>query len=151
MFTGMTDDRSRVEHEPDKKGIALYHHVFAREGFDGAAKTIYRLTYDASQRFPGVPRFLFLDIDGHRNPAGGFDHEMFELLQEFLLGFLAKYVTEIQTPLYHVKASSGRVQEDPPSEDLRVFASEEQAEQVRAELESHGVDFEFYAPRPRDD
>jgi hypothetical protein len=85
------------------KGIALYHVVFEGEGFEGSVEHIYRLVKNAQDNHPNQKRFLFLDIDGHRNEDGGFDHDMYELQRHFLLGFLAPYLTEIHMPLGAVK------------------------------------------------
>src|SRR6202000_1126183 len=41
-------------------------------------------------------------------PEGGFDHDMFELQKEFLIGYLLQFVTEIRTPLYHVRNNRGQ-------------------------------------------
>jgi hypothetical protein len=144
----MSDERSRIEQKGAGKPVILYHRVFEREGFEDAAQALHKLTYDASQHFPGVGRYLYLDIDGHRNPAGGFDHDMFELLQEFLIGHLSRYLTEIHTPLYAAKADPNRTQEDPPTE-LKIFATKEQAEQVRADLETRGFELRVDVPPRR--
>jgi hypothetical protein len=42
---------------------------------------------------------LYLDIDGHRNAAGGWDHDMYELQRHFILGFMSEYLSAIHVPL----------------------------------------------------
>lgn len=59
--------------------IVIAHVVSAHEDFDHAAHTLFRLLRDTQRRHPGCPRALYLEIDGHRNAAGEFDHDMFEL------------------------------------------------------------------------
>jgi HNH endonuclease len=85
------------------KGIVLYHAVFEDEGFEISVKYIHGLLKDAQDNTPNQKRFLFLDIDGHRNKNGGFDHDMYELQRHFLLGFLAPYFTEIHMPLWAIR------------------------------------------------
>ena len=87
----------------DESGVALYHCVDENEGFNEAAQAIFELVMDAQNKFPGKKRHLYLDIEEHRNGAGGFDSEMFELQKDFVLGFLLQFVTEVNTPLYHAK------------------------------------------------
>lgn len=81
--------------------IAIYHVVYAHEGFEQAANVLHELVCRAIETSPGQRRRLFLDIEGHRNKAGGWDHDMFELQRDFLLGFLMPFLSEIKTPLYH--------------------------------------------------
>jgi len=81
------------------RGVALYHRVFKHEDFEKAAQDIFSLTRDAHEKWPGKPRYLYLDIEGHRNTAGGFDAEMLELQREFLLGFLGQHFMRMCIPL----------------------------------------------------
>ncbi|MFI9367057.1 HNH endonuclease [Kitasatospora sp. NPDC053057] len=85
------------------KGIAIYHDMKVYENFERAAARIFECVQLAERRHPGVPRFLYLDIQGHRNEQGGFDHDAFELIQHFLLGFLGDYLSEIDTPPFTAK------------------------------------------------
>lgn len=86
-----------------KQGIAIYHRVMKRENFEVAAKALFRLLVNAQKQAPDQPRGLYVDIDGHRNKAGGFDNDMFELQVEFGMGFLAQFFEEVHFPLYSVK------------------------------------------------
>jgi hypothetical protein len=88
-----------------KKGTAVYHAVKRHEDFETAAQMLFELTREAAQRFPGKPRHLFLDIDGHRNSEGGFDHDMLELQQQFLMEFIGPYYSEVHAPLVNFKNS----------------------------------------------
>jgi hypothetical protein len=80
-------------------GVAIYHVVYKREKFEIAAQTLLRLVKTAETKFPGKPRRLYLDIEGHRNPNGGFDFDMFELQNEFVIGFLSKFLSSVSMPL----------------------------------------------------
>lgn len=83
--------------------IALYHRVTPEDTFEVTAQMLFDLLLKAVAAHPGQPRSLYLDIEGHRNDAGGFDPDMFELQKDFLIGHLGEYLSEIRTPLYHVK------------------------------------------------
>ena len=61
---------------------------------------------------------FFLDIEGHRNSEGGFDHEMFELLNEFLMGFLGPFIKEARTPLIHF--INPQLQDNDLPDELRI-------------------------------
>ncbi|MFQ6143631.1 HNH endonuclease [Streptomyces seoulensis] len=106
---------SPEESEPDgtTKGIALYHDMRVEEDFTKCATRLFSILKRAAATSPGAPRYLFLDVQGHRNAAGGFDADAYEIIQEFLLGFLSPYLTEISTPLYRVKIT-GPQREDVP-------------------------------------
>lgn len=105
------------------KGIAIQHTVFAEENFQTAARMIYKLIYTAQQNFPNQKRILYLDIEGHRNGAGGYDHDMMELQKDFILGFLMPYITAVHMPLISVE--NKKLQKNELVEDLAIFAEEE--------------------------
>ncbi|MFC8336038.1 HNH endonuclease [Streptomyces rubiginosohelvolus] len=91
------------EADAKPKGIALYHDMRVEEDFAKCATRIFSILKKAAATNPGAPRYLYLDIQGHRNAAGGFDTDAFEIIQEFLMGFLSPYLTEISTPLYQAR------------------------------------------------
>ncbi|MEV8451820.1 HNH endonuclease [Streptomyces sp. NPDC052095] len=83
------------------------------EDFTKCATRLFTILKQAAATAPGAPRHLFLDVQGHRNAAGGFDADAVEIMQEFLLGFLGPYLTEISTPLFQVR-NPGPQREDVP-------------------------------------
>ena len=85
--------------EPGDKFVAIYHVVLEGEGLEESAQILFQMLHEAQEMQPDRPRKLFLDIDGHRNAHGEFDGEMLQLQQEFVYGFLRRYVTEIHCPL----------------------------------------------------
>lgn len=85
------------------KGILIYHCVFSHETFEESAKILFELVSKAAKKFPRRPRHLFLDIEGHRNKAGGFDRDMFELQAHFILGFLMPFLNAAHLPLIGVR------------------------------------------------
>jgi hypothetical protein len=92
--------RSRVE--PGDKAVAIYHVVYAHEGFEESAQALFKLIQDAQRLQPGKKRKLFLDIEGHRTSEGGFDSDMRELQEKFLLGFLGQFLSEVHSPLINL-------------------------------------------------
>ena len=79
---------------------ALYHVVYVHEGFEESAQALFRLVKRAEEVSPGKPRSLILDIEGHRDGEGRFDRDMRELQQDFVLGFLSRYLSQIHIPLF---------------------------------------------------
>lgn len=106
----------------DKKGIALYHRVMRRENFEKAAKDIVGLLQNAQKSNPDAPRFLYVDIDGHRNEAGGYDSDMLELQKEFGVGFLLPFFTEVNFPL--VSVTNPKEQNNDVPDGFEIFNAE---------------------------
>lgn len=98
----------------DGKGIGIYHVVYRHEGFEGAAHKLHEMVRSAAERYPGKPRRLYLDIEGHRNSAGAFDSDMQEL-QHFVLGFLGPYLSYVSMPLVTAERQEPQ-QDDVPDE-----------------------------------
>jgi len=67
----------------NSKNTIIYHYVFSHETFEVAAGQLFELLQFTAKKFPGKPRYLFLDIEEHRNKNGGLDKDMLELCQEF--------------------------------------------------------------------
>ena len=67
---------------------------------------------------PGKPRCLYFDIDEHRNEAGGFDRDAFEIQTKFLFDVLGPYLTECHSPLLSMRGerywNSNTQREDVP-------------------------------------
>ena len=70
--------------------IAIYHVVYQLERLKESAQALFNLVQQAQQQLPGKQRNLYLDIRGHRKDEGGFDADMVELRNEFLMGFLSR-------------------------------------------------------------
>lgn len=121
-FTPVISDPNWENGLKNKK-VAIYHVVFENENFAMAARMLYQLVYMAQQNNPNQPRVLYLDIEGHRNEQGGFDHDMFELQQDFILGFLMPYLSEVHLPL--ISAANEKMQENEIAEELGIFGYED--------------------------
>jgi hypothetical protein len=123
------DENPRARVEKSGGPVAVYHRVYATEGFEQAAQTLFRLVRKAQATSPGAPRVLHLDIDGHRNPAGGFDADMLELQQHFVLGFLMQFLTEVNMPLATgARRRDGIAQSDDIPDMLNIESPGEQQE-----------------------
>jgi len=104
------------------KGIAIYHVVYEHEDFETSANILVKLLQNAQKQFPNHKRHLYLDIEGHRNKSGGFDHDILELQKEFALGFLLQFFTQIHLPLISVKNS--KLQRNDVPAEFEIFDDE---------------------------
>ena len=59
----------------DDSTEALYHVMRDREDFGETAQALFEIVRYAITEFTGRRRLLYLDIEGHRNPACGFDRD----------------------------------------------------------------------------
>lgn len=99
------------EEAPDcGKGIALYHVMRSTESFEETAGMLWVMVRNAARRFPGKPRVLFLDIEGHhrKGAKNKYDQDATELIS-FVRAALGPYLTE--TPW-------GKTEDAPQSDDL---------------------------------
>lgn len=78
------------------------------ENFERSALRIFQMVKRAEEDSPGALRYLFIDVQGHENSVGGYDHDAFELIRDFTLAHLGKYLTEVSTPLIHVRIPDQR-------------------------------------------
>jgi hypothetical protein len=62
-----------------------------------------------------------MDIDGHRNEAGGYDHDMYELMIHFIPEMLLPYLTEISSPLLRLRNPDPQRSDIPP--DLSISSN----------------------------
>src|SRR5687768_6969243 len=92
---GSMAEQPRSKLDNTDQAVAIYHVVYQREGFEKSAQILFQLVREAQQNYPNKRRALFLDIENHRNEQGGFDADMFELQNHFLIGFLARFLSEI--------------------------------------------------------
>ena len=95
-----------------------------RENFEKAAKDLFELLKTAQTKTPNIKRVLYVDIDGHKNSQGGYDRDMLELQQEFGIGFLGKYFTEVHFPLIEFKNPHQQCNDIP--KELEIFSSKSQ-------------------------
>lgn len=101
------------------KEVALYHVVYEYEKFEEAAQMIFELVRNAQQNWPNANRSLYLDIDSHKNKAGGFDSDMFELQKDFILGFLMPYLHKVYMPICVVE--NPKFQKNNVPEDINII------------------------------
>jgi len=109
------EENGRAKVESDDKAVAIYHVVYSHEKLEESAQILFKLVQRVQKVQPGKKRNLVLDIDGHRHSKGDFDADMLELQENFLLGYLAQFLSEIHRPLF--RATNPKPQEnDLPSE-----------------------------------
>jgi len=90
--------------------IAIVHRVLASEDFNRTAQILLVLLNNAQRQHPGMKRGLHLEIDGHRDSKGDFDHDMIELQTKFMLDFLLQFLTRVEMP-------AGSIQNPEPQND----------------------------------
>jgi len=100
------------------KSVALYHVVFEDDDFETSAQILIDLIRDSQKSNPGQARRLYLDIDGHRNSKGGFDHDMYELQVNFVTEFLSQWLSSAFTPLASIDFN--HAQRNDPPENLNI-------------------------------
>ncbi|MFB6522216.1 HNH endonuclease signature motif containing protein [Streptomyces sp. NPDC056401] len=103
-----TRQQTRKRAAKGRPGVAIYHDMKVYENFERSALRIFQMVQRAEKDSPGAPRHLFIDVQGHKNSVGGYDHDAFELIHDFALVYLGKYLTEVSTPLIHVRIPDQR-------------------------------------------
>ncbi len=107
--TGKFDKNSYVEIDPNSrhllknKGNVFYHMIMPVDTFEVAARAIFSSVISMQKNYPNQERYIYIDIEGHKNKKGGFDHDMFELQSYFNLTVVLPYVTRIYSPLVSVQ------------------------------------------------
>lgn len=104
----------------ENKLLAIYHRVMSHEPFEAVAPDLFQLVVETQKRSPNQKRALYLDIDGHRLSGGAFDDDMFELMKDFLMGFLLQFLSKISCPLYEI---SNPAQIDEIPEELKIISN----------------------------
>jgi len=98
--------------------IPIAHRVLAHEDFNRTAQILLVLLVKAQREHPGRKRCLYLEIEGHRNSEGGFDHDMFELQSKFMGEFLIQFLTRAETPFATFQNPNPQNNEIPESLNL---------------------------------
>ena len=123
----------RSKRKQRKRALAqMSDRIMRRENFEKAAEDLFGLLKSAQAKYPNQERILYVDIDGHRNSEGGYDHDMFELQSDFGIGFLGKYFTEIHFPLASVKNPNPQCNDVP--DKFEIFSPENERNNQLNEL-----------------
>lgn len=93
--------------------VNILHIVEPEDRFEDAAGAVFGLLLEAEANFPGWPRVLYLDVNGHKGAAAGFDADFYEFQQEFLFSVIAPFLSAFVTPL-----TGGLVNPEPQRNDL---------------------------------
>ncbi len=91
--------RKKAPRKRGGAGVAIYHDMRVEEDFERCAQRLVETIAFAARTQPGKKRYLYLDVQGHRNDAGGYDRDAGEIMGNFLLTFLMPYLSEASTPL----------------------------------------------------
>lgn len=126
--------------QASEKAAAIYHVMRADEDFEMTAEILFKLVQDAAEKFPGKPRHLYLDIDGHRNSEGGYDHDAFELITNFMLGFLGPYLTKMTHPLSSAINNAAQREDLPPGLFITPGGDESDREERMASMAARGIE-----------
>ena len=122
--------------KPDAPGIwmnfdntvSVYYVVKSDTSFEQAAGETFGLVKRAQEEFPGWPRVLFVDIDGHDGEQAGFDADFYEFQQEFFFSTLAPFLTGFELPLTGPLLNPSRQRDDLPDELLINLTGESERE-----------------------
>lgn len=82
--------------------VSVYHIVEEGDDFEAAALTVFGMIRACQDRYPDWPRIVYLDILGHKGAREGFDDDMFEFQQEFMIASMGPFLTAIDMPLLSV-------------------------------------------------
>jgi hypothetical protein len=93
------------------QSVALRHTMAGSDGFEDTAYALHELIRDAQREYPGAPRVLTLEIEGHRMADGRFDPDADEIQHELLDHHLMPYLSQAHMPLRTVNNS---LQDDDP-------------------------------------
>ena len=112
--------------KPDAPGIwmnfdntvSVYYVVEPETSFEEAAGEAFGLVKRAQDEFPGWPRVLFVDIEGHGGEQAGFDADFYEFQQEFFFSTLAPFLTGFELPLTGPLLNPSMQRDDLPDELL---------------------------------
>ena len=123
--------KSHKKNTHPKKGapVALYHDMLVSENFERCAVRLFSILQTAQEQHPNKKRILYLDVQGHRNSAGGFDQDALEITQDFVMGSLMPYLSEAVTPFFHLKNPKPQRNDIPP--ELIVVPADDQKPLVR--------------------
>jgi hypothetical protein len=82
--------------------VSVYHVVDREDDFERAALAVFSLVRESQDRYPDWPRIVYLDVEGHEGDKHGFDDDMFEFQQEFMIATMGPFLTAIDMPLLSV-------------------------------------------------
>jgi hypothetical protein len=89
------------------------------DGFEETAQILTQMIHKTAHDHPGKPRVLTFLVEGHRNSAGGLDHDSWELVSNFIPNVLGPYLTEIRHMFGRIRMPEPQL-ENPP-QNVEVF------------------------------
>ncbi|MEU4600291.1 HNH endonuclease signature motif containing protein [Nocardia sp. NPDC023988] len=109
-------DRRKSKQPPTAvtaRQVLLRHDMAVYENYERCTRRIFQMLQRTQLLFPGKPRHLWISVQGHRNDAGGFDHDAHEVIRNFALELMLPYLSKVSTPLIQA-SNSGRQCNDVP-------------------------------------
>lgn len=82
--------------------VSIYHVIGEADDFESAAQNVFSLIKESQILHPDWPRIVYLDIGGHEGSRNGFDDDMFEFQQEFMIATMGPFLTAIDMPLLSI-------------------------------------------------
>lgn len=116
--------KAQVGRNKRQKRIMLYHDMAVYENFERCAHRIFQILKTAQRSMPGAPRSIYLRVQGHKNDAGGYDRDSYEIIHSFILQYLLPYLTQASTPLIEVK-NSRKQRNDLPDQLLIAYPDDD--------------------------
>lgn len=136
-YIHMEKAEGKYKVQKKKEDIILRCNISLNENFEQAAKKIYRLIYEIGEREPNLKRALVVEIQGHRNEEGGYDHDMFELQYEFLLKCMLPFLHSLHIPL--VSVTNAKPQKNLPTGELMICSNREELENKEKDTENYQI------------
>lgn len=90
---------------PEADNAALYHIVHEDETVTDAADAVWSMIEDWYETTDDGKLALAIDIEGHRNDAGGFTSDFYLFQKNICVGLLTAFVDTLITPLGTVECS----------------------------------------------
>jgi 5-methylcytosine-specific restriction endonuclease McrA len=124
LMTGSSHPKGKRQ-EKGSGAQLIFHTMAIEENFERCAHRLHEMVKGAQRLSPGAPRILILRVDGHRNDAGGFDRDAFEIIKDFALKYLGPYLTEYYSPYSHLVNRRRQLNDIP--EELTILSPPDQS------------------------
>ena len=82
--------------------VSIYHVVEEDDDFESAALALFAMLKESQNRYPDWPRVVYIDVNGHKGEKGGFDDDLFEFQQEFMIATMGSFVTALDMPIVSI-------------------------------------------------
>jgi hypothetical protein len=90
--------KNKNPRQNDRPSVLIMHVMTIEENFERCAYRLHEMLKDAQQNSPDARRILCISVDGHRDEAGDYDRDAWEIINHFIPEILAPYLSEYWTP-----------------------------------------------------